>query len=359
MPEKKDIKKDIPSNEKSIAKEKEKTEEQKEFKLKDFFKKIGRFFTRTKESIIDTFVYMTMPKEIKNDMIKEAIEEQKKESKMENVYTRKIKMEIINNKELKGNEKLKELSELAHDQKRPITVGLRNGGVMQFEPVGNGVAIKYAEPHLRPGTKDIVYDFAHVGGVLYKNYKSLHVETTDLETAMKVLGKEKGFDRNLFDENALKHTHEERISERSEDNPNSQAENLDPEEKEKLDEAILKQDEVAIDKATDELGCNGSEQIQETSNELNAPEIQMTNPTEVDEIINNLESSYIEVAEHQNIDPQEIEEKSSFIESLAVELDKFHEQEMAETGEFDFVDVNAAHGDFPTHEDMYDDYDER
>ena len=245
--------------EKKKPKEKAKDEKEPSFWGK-LFKKIGKAFSDVGNKVVDTLTYITLPKDIKKTLIEESLKKAKLELKSENVKTRKEKMDIINtpSKDMNQKEKLIALSELAHKEKRTISIGLKNGGVMQFEPVGEGVAIKYADPHFKPGTKDLVYDFVHAGGVLYKSYNSKRVASLDLEPTLKVLDKERGFDKNLFQESVLKNVHEERITDRNLENPsiNEKEESLTEKEKLDLDKAIEEGNKEEIESKIDELGAN-------------------------------------------------------------------------------------------------------
>lgn len=181
--------------------------------IKDFLKMVAEKLISAGKSVSNFIAYVTTPKEIKKMIHEEAAKEAKLEAKKETIETRKFKMDIVRDEKKKDFEKLRDLSKLAHKHNRTVSVALRNGGIIQFEPVAKGVSIKYAEPHLKPGSQEVVHDFAPIGGVLFRSYNSEKTEFEDFTSVLKVISYERGFSQDLIKESSITNISDERVTE--------------------------------------------------------------------------------------------------------------------------------------------------
>lgn len=187
--------------------------EQEKKGVKDLFKMLADKLISVGKSVSNFIAYVTTPKEIKKMIYDEAAKEAKMEAKKETIETRKYKMDIVRDEKKKDIDKLRDLSKLAHSHNRTISLSLNNGGILQFESVAKGVSVKYAEPHLKPGTQDVIHDFAPIGGALFRSYNSEKIDLEDFSSVLKVISYERGFNHDLIKESSITNISNERITE--------------------------------------------------------------------------------------------------------------------------------------------------
>lgn len=189
--------------------EKEATSRKKEFFLKRLLKKAWEMVRKIPSKIVDNIAYMVSPKEVKLKMYEKALEEhtqelksKKQEKLKETEKTRTKKREIVQDKNISLDAKVKSLSLLCYETNQVLYVPTPDGA-LRFTKDGKDIFIAYADREKPTAESPEIYAFRTISHARIKDnfFQRLDFDKkeTSIENVLTYLSNQNGFHEKMTD----------------------------------------------------------------------------------------------------------------------------------------------------------------